>query len=158
MNEIPQPSGVPGRLFATGFSTVGPDPEQALSDVGADTLVCLVEDDEVERRFPDFADWIRASPHRVTRLPIPDWGVTDDDVLRRGVLAVADAVRRGDTVVTQCGAGMGRTGVVCTLALVALGASLDDAAAHVRRGRPGAGPDSPEQREQMERVALRLRE
>jgi hypothetical protein len=46
--------------------------------------------------------------------------------------------------------------VVATLVLVSLGWTLPDAAAHVRANRPGAGPDSPAQLAQLERVGEEL--
>src|SRR5215207_4351503 len=41
IDRIPLPSHVPGRLFATGFTDVGPDPEAALASVDGDVLLCL---------------------------------------------------------------------------------------------------------------------
>jgi hypothetical protein len=187
VDEIPLPSGVPGRLYATSFSIVGPDPASALEDVDATALVCLITDHEIGLRYPDYGDWLTVaggvggvadrgrprrepglpdarperggppdseqSPVRVLRLPIPDYGVTDDDKLLDMAQQVTGLLRGGETVVTHCGAGMGRTGVLCTLVLVQLGAPLAEAALTVRKGRPGSGPDSPEQADQLARLA-----
>jgi protein-tyrosine phosphatase len=157
MDQIPLPPDVPGRLFATSFSIVGPDPAKTLGDMGANALVCLITDHEIGLRFPDFGTWLGTHGGiHILRLPTPDWGVSDDDPLVAMVDQVVDAVRSGDTVVTHCGAGLGRTGVLCALVLVRLGLDLATAEVEVRRGRPGSGPDSSAQREQMERLAPRL--
>lgn len=157
VDEISLPAGVPGRLLATSFSVVGPDPVAALNEAGADTLVCLITDHEIDMRFPDYAEWLRSDGHHsVLRLPTPDWGVTDDDLLGGMVGEIASRLRGGETVVTHCGAGLGRTGVLCALVLVALGRGLSEAVAIVRAGRPGSGAESEAQHAQLARLAPRL--
>ena len=154
MDEITLPDGVPGRLFATGFTNVGPDPGAALGTVGADTLICLITDHEIDLRFPHYHDWLTepASGAIVRRYPTPDWGVTDDEAMAAAVREVATMLREGRSVVTHCGAGMGRTGVLCILVLSALGVDPDEAARQVRRERPGSGPESEAQIEQVRRL------
>jgi protein tyrosine/serine phosphatase len=157
MDQISLPPGVNGRLFATSFSIVGPDPAKTLGEMGADALVCLITDHEIGLRFPDFGTWLGTHGGiHILRLPTPDWGVTDDELLVAMVDQVAAALRNGNTVVTHCGAGLGRTAVLCALVLVRLGLDLATAEVEVRRGRPGSGPDSSQQREQMDRIAPRL--
>ena len=157
VDAIPLPDDVSGRLYATSFSIVGPDPASTLEDVGASTLLCLITDHEIGLRYPDYGDWLATDGAiRILRLPTPDYGVTNDDKLVEMVRAVAALLHKGETVVAHCGAGLGRTGVLCTLVLVALGRPLEAAAAEVKRGRPGSGPDSPEQAEQLARLAPHL--
>ena len=158
IDEIPLPQGQPGRLFATGFSVVGPDPEAALTQVGDDALlVCLITDHEIGLRFPAFGVWLRANTGgRALHAPVDDGGVGDDD----DVVALIDDLGRrldaGASIVTHCGAGLGRTSVVCGLLLVRAGVPLADALATVRSARPGSGPENPDQRGHLERVAVRL--
>ena len=149
--------GLPGSLYLTGFSVVGPDPGAALDDVGALTLVCLIEADEIERRFPDFAGWlVEPEPHSALHHPTPDQGVVSDEAVVAVAAGVLERLRAGDGVMLHCGAGMGRTGTVAALVLMATGVGLDEALATIRSARPGAGPDGPDQLAQLRRLAARF--
>ncbi|HUZ10723.1 MAG TPA: hypothetical protein VMU76_11220 [Acidimicrobiales bacterium] len=153
MNSVPLGDTVTGQLVLGSFTDVGPDPDGALALGGCDVLVSLIQDDEIKMRYPDYGDWLADAGDRVIRLPIPDYGVTDDDKLMELVGQIVGIVGRGTSVLVHCGGGIGRAGVVATLVLVSLGWDLPDAAVHVRANRPGAGPDSPDQLAQLERVA-----
>lgn len=153
VHEIPLPAGVPGRLWACGFSVVVHDPADALGVIGADTLVCLLERPEIERRSDRFAGWLAApEPHRARWWPIEDHGVADDATTEVWAAELADDLQAGHGVVLHCGAGLGRTGQLAVLALGRLGTGLDDALVLVRRHRPGAGPQSDEQLAQLLRL------
>jgi protein tyrosine/serine phosphatase len=153
IHRIPTP-GAAGHLHACGLSVVGPDPCAALDDVGAAILVCLLQPDEIERRFPAFAAWLtEPAPFRAIHLPTTDQSVADDDLVVELVGEVAERLRAGDGIVMHCGAGMGRTGVIGALVVVALGQPVDDALALVRAARPGAGPETGDQLDQVVRLA-----
>jgi protein-tyrosine phosphatase len=153
IHRIPTP-GAAGHLHACGLSVVGPDPGAALDDVGAAILVCLLQPDEIERRFPAFATWLtEPAPFRAIHLPTTDQSVADDDLVVELVGEVAERLRAGDGIVMHCGAGMGRTGVIGALVVVALGQPVDDALALVRAARPGAGPETGDQLDQVVRLA-----
>jgi protein-tyrosine phosphatase len=153
IHRIPTP-GAAGHLHACGFSVVGPDPVAALDDVGAVTLVCLLQPDEIDRRFPAFAGWLaEPAPFHAVHLPTTDQSVADDELVAEAVGSLAGRLRAGEGVVMHCGAGMGRTGVLGALVLVALGRPVDDALAIVRAARPGAGPESGAQPSQVVRLA-----
>jgi hypothetical protein len=159
IDRIPLPSSVPGRLYATGFTDVGPDPDRALGDVEADTLLCLLTRADIDQRFPPFHGWLEANllTGRSWWFPIDDGGVADDDEMLALVEAVTSALGDGRCLVTHCWAGIGRTSLVCALAVVALtDAGLDAALALVRAARLGAGPENPVQRSHLERLARRL--
>lgn len=156
MNVVPLGDAVEGFVVCASFTDVGHDPDEALTRSGCDVLVSLVRDEEIAMRFPDFGAWLDGAGDRAIRLPIPDWGTTDDQSLMGLVAGIVDLVSAGRNVLVHCGGGIGRAGVVTTLVLVSLGWKLPDAAEHVRLSRPGAGPDSDEQRDQLERLGLAI--
>ena len=156
MDQIPLEGRAPGALWCASFTDVGADPDGALAAAGADMLVSLVETPEIHMRFPDFEHWLADHPDRARRHPIPDWGVVDDDELINTVDQLTGLVLTGHKLILHCGAGMGRTGVLATLVLVTLGMPYDEAVVHVRTHRAGAGPDSEQQRDQLDRLATRI--
>jgi protein-tyrosine phosphatase len=70
--------------------------------------------------------------------------------------SVYGRVRRGESVIVHCAAGIGRAGSFATALCVMSGMDLDVAIAHVRRHRPGAGPEAGEQREVLDELARSL--
>lgn len=158
IDRIPLPSHVPGRLYATGFTDVGPDPDAALASVDGDVLLCLLTAEDIAMRFPRYADWLTANAEdRARWFPIEDGGVAPDEDMCALVIELAGQLADGRSVVTHCGAGIGRTSLACGLTLLALGdADLTAALAEVRAARSGAGPENPVQVAHLERMARRL--
>jgi|SoiMethySBSTD1v2_1073268.scaffolds.fasta_scaffold373371_2 protein-tyrosine phosphatase len=155
IDEVPLAG--PGRLYATGFTTVGPDPVAAMAAVDADLLLCLLQPDEIMRRFPRFAEWLASADDRAVHFPVDDGGIGHEEEVLELVDRLGAHLDAGGAVLTHCGAGLGRTSIVCALLLVRSGHALDDALIAVRAARPGAGPENPEQRAHLERLADRLR-
>ncbi len=158
IDQIPLPVTIPGRLYATGFTDVGPNPSAALASVDAGVLLCLLTDHDIALRFPAFADWLAANEEAAAwRFRIDDGDVASDDDMFALTINVADRLRAGSAIVTHCGAGIGRTSLICGLALIALDPQpLNQALATVRAARSGAGPENPTQRAHLERLAVRL--
>ena len=148
---------VPGRLLLAGLDVVGPDPAGALDHVGAAVVVCLQTDAELDRRHPTYRPWLAdPTPHEAIRLPIEDHLVTVDGATVELVHTVADRLDRADGVLVHCGAGWGRAGLLGALVLTGYGATVDDALTRIRAARPAAGPQSPEQHDQLARLAPRI--
>lgn len=158
IDEIPLPSTSSGRLWAAGFTVVGPDPDAALCSVGADVLVTMLQPEEMALRFPAFGPWLLAAmpTGRARHLPIDDGGTITDDEMAAVVQELGAALDAGCGLLTHCGAGLGRTSLLCGLLLVRAGMALEDAMVSVRVARPGAGPENPGQRSHLERVAKRV--
>ena len=125
--------GVAGALILTGLDAVGPDAPGLLDHVGAQTIVCLQTDEELERRFPEYLAWLRhPEPYDAVRAQIEDHLVIDDRDMASLIRAIVRRLGRGEGIVVQCGAGWGRAGLVAALVLVAFGSGVDDALARVR--------------------------
>jgi rhodanese/phosphatase family protein len=149
---------VEGTLIVCALDAIGPDPAGLLASVEGDVAVCLQTDDELERRFPDYPDWLAdSSPYEALRLPTEDHMVADDGRVEELVLDLHLRLTRGERVVVHCGAGWGRAGVIAVLVMCAAGATVDDALRDLRFARPAAGPQSADQDRQVERLAPLVR-
>jgi protein-tyrosine phosphatase len=122
-----------------------------LRELGADLLVLLVEDHELERwGDPALVEHAQAAGVRVRRLPIrdghPPASVQDVDEL----LDEIREARASSDVVVACMGGIGRSGTIAACALVGAGQSPDRAIAHLREVRH---PTAVETRAQLAFVA-----
>ena len=153
MHRFPVPHGVSGALLACAVDIVGPAPVAVMAEFEVDTVVCLMESEEVDRRFPTYAAWLTtAGPNRAIHAPAPDQGVVADGVAAAVAADVVARLEAGMTVLLHCGGGYGRTGVVAVQALVAFGMDLEDSLVAVRAARPACGPQSDAQDEQLRRL------
>src|SRR3954454_6671590 len=106
VDEVPLP-GSRGRLWLCGKHYIGPDPEAALLEVGATTVVCLNEAHELEDRYPDYVGWLRAHhPGRAVWLPVPDLGAPTIDLAMELLAELRRRLDDGEHIVVQCGAGV----------------------------------------------------
>ncbi len=153
VDEIALPAAAGGRLWLCGKHFVGPDPEAALAGVGADTVVCLNEVDELIGRYPDYVTWLRANqPARALWWPVADLdapGVAEASALVGDLRA---RLAGGAGLLMHCGAGIGRAGTMASAVLIDLGMSVPAAVAHVAAHRPMAGPEAGAQRTLLERL------
>jgi len=102
-----------------------------------DILISLIEAPELERvHIPNLMPEVRARGMESWWFPIPDLKVpTSMESLLDLVEKILGAVRGGETAVIHCMGGLGRTGVVASCCLVALGCDPEDAIAEVRHVR-----------------------
>lgn len=157
VDRIPLPDDVPGALWVCGKHVVGPDPEGALRRAGATTMVCLNEASELEDRYPDYVDWLRARRGSgAVWFPIPDLHAPPLDDLDHLLDDLSARLRAGERVLMHCGAGIGRTGTVATCLLMLLGLERDAALDVVATSRPLAGPEVGAQRELIDELAAHL--
>lgn len=153
---MPLPGGVDGRLWLCGKHFIGPDPETALSQVGATTVVCLNEPAELTSRYPDYVEWLRSNqPTRALWWPIPDLHAPDLANAVDLLDELRSRLRSGQILLLHCGAGIGRAGTVAAGLLITMGLSPEAAIAHVAAHRPMAGPEAGAQTELLEALSGR---
>lgn len=151
IDRIPVPDS-PGELWLCGKHLICPDVEAALARVGADVVLCLNERHELQARYPDYVAWLRTDP-RAWWVPVPDLHAPPLDEARALVEALLAHLDAGRTVLTHCGAGIGRAGTVAAAVLVARGATVEEAVVLVAASRPGAGPEAGPQMELLHALA-----
>lgn len=100
-----------------------------LEGAGIRTVVSLSEDP------PDLE---AASSIRQVRIPVTDYTAPTLEQMVEFVGVVTDAAERGEPVAVHCTAGLGRSGTMAAVYLVASGASAEEAIARVRELRPGS--------------------
>lgn len=112
-----------------------------LRDWGADVVVTLVEDHELELlHVPTLGEAIRAAGMQWRHAPIPDMHVPDarfEEIWPGLAAELADVVARGGRVVLHCRAGLGRAGMVAALLAIDLGDTPGEALHRVRSARHG---------------------
>jgi hypothetical protein len=135
-------------LFLCGKHAVGPDAAGLLDRIGGTAVVCLNERYELEARYPDFVAWLEDNaPARAVHHPIPDLHAPSLDDFAALIESLHARLVAGETLLVNCGAGIGRTGTVAAAILVRTGMPLDDALEVVRTHRPMAGPEVGAQRD-----------
>lgn len=139
IHEIPLP-GVEGRLWLCGKHAIAPDPVGLLDSIGAGHVVCLVERFEIADRYPQYLAWIESSGN-ATWCPMPDLDFASFEVVSPVLEGLLKALADGDGIVVHCAAGRGRAGTLAVAVCQRFGMSLESAIDHVRRHRPGAGPE-----------------
>ena len=79
-----------------------PDAAALLGHVGAETMVCLQTDAEIDWRYPPYLEWLAdPEPHEALRLPIEDHLVAPDGLMTSLIEAIVDRLDGG--AVSSCG-------------------------------------------------------
>jgi protein-tyrosine phosphatase len=140
IDAVPLPR-TDGSLWLCGLRDIADEPDAVLAYTGASTVVCLNERAELERRFPAYADWLRANqPGRALWFPIRNFHAESADATMPFLQMIVDRFERGEGVVMHCAMGQGRAGTMAVCLLLMLGAAPDDALQTVARHRLYAGP------------------
>lgn len=146
LRPVQLPPDVPGRLWLSSM----PGRFEAWSAFETEAernalglVVCLTERSEMRELSPDYHAAVAAGsvPFRWLHLPVPNFGAPDDAArFRRDIREVAAALRRGDSVLLHCAAGLGRTGSAAACVLKTLGLGADEALQRVREA--GSNPQN----------------
>ncbi|MFP5487249.1 MAG: tyrosine-protein phosphatase [Acidimicrobiia bacterium] len=156
VDRIPLPR-TDGALWLCALRDVAHDPEAMLSFTEASTIVCLNERDELARRQPGYADWLRANqPGRALWFPIRNFRAESAAATMPFLRMIVDRLDGGEGVVMHCAMGQGRAGTMAVCLLMMLGATRDDALQTVAAHRTFAGPGESSQWALVDDVAREL--
>jgi ADP-ribosyl-[dinitrogen reductase] hydrolase len=126
VDEIPLPAG-PGRLWLCGRQFVGPDPQAALAETGADRIVCLCERQELAERFPAYVEWLAVhagdGEDGAIWFPVPDLHAPGLATVQPFLARLRAGVAAGHGFLMHCGAGIGRAGTMAAALLMTMGSN-----------------------------------
>jgi protein-tyrosine phosphatase len=89
--------------------------------------------------------------------PIPDFGLpADEAAFERLARELVEELDRGTNVVIHCRGGKGRSSLLAASVLALRGLGLEEALERIAESRPGAGPETPEQRAWLGAFVARL--
>lgn len=154
IHEIPLPE-VTGRLWLCGKHYIAPRPDAVVDALAVDRVVCLVHEHELAGHYGPYVQWLRESD-RARWFPIHDLSSPDFEIVIDLYRSVAADIRSGHSVIAHCAAGIGRAGTLAVGVCQILGMPLEEALTHVRRHRPGAGPEAGAQLEAVQHLATLL--
>lgn len=160
LRTLQLPAGIPGALYLSsmpGRYGAFENERDRITAEGIDTVLCLTPLEEVERRSRSYAAAIKSGtlPWRQWIFPIPDYDAPgDEEAFLTQIRTAADHLRQGGKLLVHCTAGIGRTGLVATCLLMALGVNQQAALDRVRAA--GSRPEAPEQQALIRWVARQL--
>ena len=145
--QVELPESVPGRLLLHSM----PGRHEALGKIWTEVasheiaaIVCLADSAEIRSKSPEYAKALEVGvPCEVIRYEIPDFGVPAD----RGTFwalahTIAGRLRKADSLLIHCAAGIGRTGTLAEAVLLALGQDSRDACDAIKSAGSGAETDA----------------
>lgn len=156
VDRIPLPR-TDGALWLCALRDIAHDPDAMLSFTGASTVVCLNEREELERREPNYVDWLRNNqPGRALWFPIRNFRAESAAATMPFLQMIVDRLEAGRGVVMHCAMGRGRAGTMAVCLLMMLGASQEDALHTVASNRAFAGPGESSQWDLVDDVRREL--
>ena len=152
IDRIPLPPAVPGQLWLSGKHAIAPllgfgPGTNHNTTLGWSRVVCLTERHELVERYPDYVRWLDQAGEQSLWWPIPDMHAPTFDAMLPFVDDLAMRIRRGDSLLVHCGAGIGRAGTTAVCVLIRLGMDAGTAEQTVAANRPMAGPEVGAQRD-----------
>lgn len=145
-----------GALWLCGKHAIGPDHAFAMHRTGASVVVCLVQEHELEDRYPAYLQWLKANDgDAAVWFPIHDLSAPSVRDTRIFIAELVERLGAGDRILMHCAAGIGRAGTMAVCLLMALGVGKDEALATVAAARPMAGPEVGAQLDLVEALAVR---
>ena len=146
LRPVQLPDGVRGTLLLSampGRFDSWPEFAQRARASGLGLIVCLTPRDEIDELAPAYATAILRGDTVAEwlHLPVPNFGVPPDaNAFREAIVQVAQRLKRGESVLMHCAAGMGRTGSAAACVLKALGLPSNEALDRIRAA--GSNPQN----------------
>jgi len=159
---VHMPAGVEGKLFLHSMPGRLEPLEDTLAAIqanGIQRVVCLTSMEEIWRKSTAYACLLEAGgiPWRQEMFPIKDYDVPEDrEAYLTFVREMAAALRAGERLLVHCAGGVGRTGTLAAVILLALGLGELEALQAVEMA--GSGPENEKQRALVTWCAGRLRQ
>jgi len=116
---------------------------QEVVESGVGHVLCLVSDEEIAKKSPDYLVALQRDefPVKFLRNEIPDYGMPENpDTLKQALDLIRNRLDEGESVVIHCAAGHGRTGMVSVLLLTRMGIPLEQAIKIISLA--GSAPDT----------------
>ena len=129
-----------------------------LQRAGVDVLVSALTPAEAEELgLLEESQFCQSNGLEFLSFPIEDRSVPSSFNEIDGLLnSVTDYLRNGKAVGVHCRAGIGRSSMIVASALIRNGLSVDSAFSAIQEARGCSVPDTPEQRQWVERYSSRL--
>ena len=154
LRKVTLPLGTSGELFLSAmpgrYRPLDEDIAEA-KDKGIGRVVCLVPEDDIDTKSPQYADALRsrALPWPVEQFPIGDSGLpASRDAFAALASRIAGHLDSGERILLHCVLGVGRTGTVAICILIALGIPAEKAVNLVRAA--GSSPETHDQHRLVE--------
>lgn len=153
------PSDTPGKVYLhsmPGRCETWVEFIRAATATGISEIVSLTSVFEIAKKSPPYEKALQEEfPYTISSFPISDYGIPDDeDEFLVFIASVAKSVRAGRHILVHCGAGIGRTGMVASCLLLALGCGIDEARDAVKSA--GSGPETSGQRSFVQSMASQI--
>lgn len=150
--EIPTP--LPGTLF------IGPQPSfdeldgfTLFGDLAQKGLSLVVDLCDLSQQHPLEKDFVSKTGLNYLHFPIQDYNIPDDDQKAMEVVdLVAVVLQSGKGVFIHCKGGIGRSSLLACAILLKLGYQPDKATSIVGNGRGKQVPETPVQRQWIDRI------
>ena len=127
----------------------------SLRGQGVDTLVSLLPPDQTTMLFlTDEPNAAYRAGLAFRSLPVPDFGVPDHAQFARPLLELSDELTAGRHVAVHCWGGVGRSSMVAAALLVIRGSTPEAAWHRVAYARGVPVPETDEQRDWVDELAL----
>ncbi len=155
------PAGVQGRLYLHSMPGLFEPLAEVWEEVrllGISAIVVLPPLEEIDARSPGYGRAIRSGsvPCRLIHFPVADFRAPGDDLaFQEAVAEAAGCLRRGESILVHCAAGIGRTGMFSAAVLMTLGLTMEEAL--LRTGAVGSRPEQSEQIDALRRLEAWIR-